>query len=81
MMVMATSSPGESTVDAKDLATRFSDSLVLRVNTISWLRGVPSTGAGALMRRAICSRTCSMASVASTDSLYRPRSGLAFIVS
>ena len=72
MMVMTTSSPGLSTVGAKLLATRLSDSLVLRVKTTSLAWGAP-------MRSAICWRTFAMASVASTDSEYRPRRGLAFM--
>ena len=72
MMVMTTSSPGSSTVGAKLLATRLSDSLVLRVKTISLAWAAP-------MRSAICWRTLAMASVASTDSEYKPRSGLAFM--
>ena len=72
MIVMTTSSPGSSTVGAKLLATRLSDSLVLRVKTISLAWGAPMTSA-------ICWRTFAMASVASTDSEYRPRRGLAFM--
>ena len=74
MMVMATSSPGSSTVGAKACATMFRLSEVLRVKTTSFASPAP-------MRSAICLRTAAMASVASTDSEYRPRSGLAFIVS
>ena len=72
MMVMTTSSPGSSTVGAKLLAIRLSDSLVLRVKTTSLAWAAP-------MRSAICWRTFVMASVASTDSEYRPRRGLAFM--
>ena len=72
MMVMTTSSPGLSTVGAKLLATRLSDSLVLRVKTTSLAWEPP-------MRSAICWRTLAMASVASTDNEYKPRSGLAFM--
>ena len=72
MMVMTTSSPGSSTVGAKLLATRLSDSLVLRVKTTSLAWGAPMTSA-------ICWRTFAMASVASTDSEYRPRRGFAFM--
>ena len=80
MMVMATSSPGSRTVGAKELATMFSDSLVLRVKTTSFARGLPASST-APMRPAICARTLAMASVASTESEYSPRSGLAFMVS
>ena len=80
MMVMATSSPGPSTHGAKDLATRFSDSLALRVKTMSLAAGRPFPST-APRSSAICARTAAMASVASTDSEYRPRSGFAFMVS
>ena len=74
MMVMATSSPSSSTVGAKACATMLRLSEVLRVKTTSRASAAP-------MRRAMRARTAAMASVASTESEYRPRRGLAFIVS
>ena len=67
MMVMATSSPGSSTQGANDLATRLSDSLALRVNTMSRAAGRPFSST-APMSVATCSRTFWMASVASMES-------------
>ena len=72
--VMATSSPASSTVGAKALATMFRLSEVLRVK-------ITSRGSPAPIRPAIWARTLAMASVALTESEYRPRSGLAFMVS
>ena len=74
MMEMQTSSPSCRTVGPRVLAMRLSDSLALRVKTTSSPRVAP-------MWRAMWSRARSMAWVASTDRRYRPRRGLAFIVS
>ena len=74
MMVMHTSSPGLSTVGAKAFATMLSDSEALRVSTMSCASGAP-------MNLATRWRAISMASVASTDRRYRPRSAFAFISS
>ena len=80
MMEMTTSSPGSSTCGAKPFATMFRASLVLRQKTTSLARARPRSST-APMSSAIWERTFAMASVASTESEYRPRSGLAFIVS
>ena len=81
MMEMTTSSPGPSPTTCGSVrATKLSDSLALRVNTIceAWGLPVPST---APMNEAMRARAASMLSVASTERRYRPRSGLAFMVS
>ena len=66
--VMQTSSPGVRTVGAKDLATRFRLSEVLRVKTTSFARGLPASST-APMRRATCSRTAPISAVACTERL------------
>ena len=75
MMVMQTSSPFSSTHGAKDCATMLRASEALRLKITSQAFSSPAP-----MKRATRLRVASMASVASMESSYRPRSGLAFMV-